>query len=70
MKAVWSHMPFDDILPLLTNLKHLEIRTSSAFLSHDGLLPLVGRPNFTLDIWNCEITNISLDGFQKMIQVR
>ena len=54
---------------MLRNLKRLQVYGCSPFLTHEGLLPHVGRPNFSLQICTVEVTNITLDGFLKIIQV-
>ena len=62
------HIPFNGTLKMLKNLKRLEV-FEPLFLSHEGLLPLVIRPNFAVQIVPRKTTNISADGFQKIVQV-
>ena len=83
MDTCWSQIPLDGTLQLLRNLKRLRVfnfkdrrRNSdrllccaTPFLSHEGLLALVGRPNFTVEISNFNGTSISVDGLTQIVQV-
>ena len=68
MDSFKSAIPLDEILKALRNLKLLEVFGHPASLTHEGLLPSVIQPNFAVRIYNT-YTNISLDGFQKIVEV-
>ena len=69
LKIDCNIIPLDGILKGLKNLKLLEVSRCSPFLTHECLLPLVSRPNFTMKNHDPTGVNISHDGFQQIVQV-